>query len=428
MLMIDATIANIALPTLAQDLAVADSKAVLVVTVYQLILAMTLMPLAALGDRIGHRRLYCAGLILHSVGAALVFFVDSLYPLIVVRALQAVGTATALSVAVALLRATYPNHQLGKGMAINTIANASGTAMAPVLGGFILSVVSWHWVFAAAIPFSMISLALNKYLPDTPKTQKSFDGLGALLCAATFGLVIGSFEFASHGGGGLSTIALLFAGIIVAIVFIRHEQRVDQPVLPVDLLTQAPLARALTANFAAVVASMILLLYLPFTLQQQFGFGPAAVGGLLSAYAFTSVIVAPTSGYLSDKISASLLSSIGLSIATLGLIGVLLLPDAPSTLQIMWRLWLCGAGFGMFFSPNAKLMIISAPHARAAAAGSMVTTSRMLGQAIGATIIAGLLALGLGTEQAPIIISLVLVIVAASLCYFGLARERQAKQ
>lgn len=423
MLMIDASIANIVLPTLATELNVERSEAVLVVTAYQLVLAMTLMPFAALGERVGHRRLYCAGLLVHSLGALLCFLADSLQSLIAVRCLQALGTAAAMSVAFGLVRSIYPAAQLGKGMAINTIANASGTALAPVVGGAILASVDWHWVFAAAVPFSVLALLLSRAMPDPEPHSQPFDGRGAALCAATFGLVIIGLELTTHGPGLLAAFIVLAVGFLVAWLFVRHELTIAEPVLPIDLLVMPALGLALLSNFSTVIGSMSLLVFLPFMLQHSYGFTPAEVGALMASYAVASVMVAPASGYLSDRIPVVVLCSCGMLISAIGLLALAFIPENPSRIDIVLRLWLCGAGFGMFFSPNARLIIGSAPVRRSASAGSMVTTSRMLGQAIGATLVAGLLALGLGDGNVPILFALGLVTVSGGIC---VARIRES--
>lgn len=428
MLMIDASIANIVLPTLASELQVESSRAVLVVTAYQLVLAMTLMPLAALGERIGHRRLYCAGLILHSVGAAVSFAADTLETLIAVRALQALGTAAAMSVAFGLVRSIYPSQHLGKGMAINTIANASGTALAPVVGGTILAAANWHWVFAAAVPFSMLSLLLSRAMPDPQPHTRPFDGRGAALCAATFGLVIVGLELTTHGPSLWGGLAVMGLGVLVAWWFVRHELGIAEPVLPIDLLALPSLGLALLSNFSTVIGSMALLVFMPFMLQHHYGFAPVEVGGLLASYAVASVMVAPASGYLSDRIPVVVLCSLGMLLAAIGLTLLTCLPEQPGRLDIVWRLWLCGAGFGMFFSPNARLIIGTAPVHRAASAGSMVTTSRMLGQATGATLVAGLLALGLGEGNVPLLFALALVVISGGLCIARLFEARAVRR
>jgi len=422
MLMIDASIANIVLPTLTTELGVESSRAVLVVTVYQLMLAMALMPLAALGARIGYRRLYCAGLVLHSLAAMFCFAADHFSTLVVARAVQALGAAAAMSVAFGLVRSIYPTEKLGKGLAINTIANASGTALAPAVGGMVVSVLSWHWVFAAAVPFSLLALLLSRAMPDPEPQTQPFDLGGAALCAVTFGLVVIGFQLTTDAATRWTALALLAAGALVAWVLVRHERQVQDPVLPLDLLGQRVLGLAVLANLSAVIGSMLMLVYLPFLLQEGFKFSPAEVGGLMASYALASVMVAPASGYLSDRIPIVYLCTTGMVIAAIGLVFFANLPADPARSDIVWRLWLYGAGFGMFFSPNARFMVSAAPHRRSASAGSMVTTSRMLGQAIGATVVAGLLALDLGGTLVPFVCALVLVAIAGITSVLNLSR------
>ena len=139
LIVIDGAIPTVALPTIARDLGVDNSSAVLVVTVYQLVLVMTLLPFSALGDRLGHRRLYQIGQIVFTIATILCFFARSLPFLLVVRAAQSLGAAAALSVSSAMLRAIYPARQLGRGLGINSVVVSSALALAPTLGGVVLA-------------------------------------------------------------------------------------------------------------------------------------------------------------------------------------------------------------------------------------------------------------------------------------------------
>ncbi len=423
-LQIDVSIAGVTLPTIARALNIEGASAVLIVTTYQLILAMTALPFAALGERIGYRRLYQAGLLLQIVGATLSFFANNLPALMAVRSLQAVATAAAMSVAVGQLRAIYPLARLGGGLAFNTVANAGGTALAPVIGGLILSMTNWHWAFAAMVPFSIIALLFSRSLPDPVPHRKPFDLLGAGLCAFTFGLLISGLESIIHGGHLWLSLGVIALGFAIGWIFVRHEMGEAEPVLPIGLLKLPVVAFSVMSCFTAVLGSIILMLYLPFRLQHGYGFSPGEIGGLMSAYAVATFMVAPTAGFLSDRIPVALLSSIGMAIASLGLLSVALFPAHPSHVDIAWRIWLCGAGFGMFFSPNARLIVASAPAARSAAAGGLFTTSRMLGQATGATLVAALLALKLGDGPLPAIVAMCLAVVAGVI---SIASLRSAK-
>jgi DHA2 family multidrug resistance protein-like MFS transporter len=165
---IDGTIATIALPTLSRDLHVQPSAAVLVVTVYNLILMMTLLPFSALGQRVGLRKSYNYGLSMFAVATGFCFFAHSLFFLVLVRALQAVGCAAASSVSSAQIRNIYTLSRLGRGLSLNTVIAASASSLAPTVGGAILGVASWPWLFAAVAPFALLAVLLgHKSLPET---------------------------------------------------------------------------------------------------------------------------------------------------------------------------------------------------------------------------------------------------------------------
>ena len=423
LVVVDGAIPTVALPTIARDLGVDQSSAVLVVTVYQLVLVMTLLPFSALGDRIGHRRLYRIGLSVFVICSILCFFAKSLPFLLVVRAAQSLGAAAALSVSSAIVRAIYPANQLGRGLGINSVIVSISMALAPTLGGIALALGSWPWVFAAAVPFGILSLLLGRFLPEPERHSDDFDVLGALLCAATFGLIIFGLESVVHGDSPIVSAAIVLAGIVVAFFFVRRELGEARPIMPVDLLARPVFALSTLGALAAFIASMTIVLSLPFRLEQNFGFGPTEVGAMLAPWPLTILFVAPAAGALSDKVPAGLLGGIGMAIASLALLTLAWLPAEPAWWDIAWRMALCGGGFGLFLSPNARLILGSAPRDRAASAGGLISTTRMTGQTLGATLVAALLALGLGAGPIPALVAAGLAFVAG-LC--SLARLNPA--
>ena len=417
LVVIDGAIATVALPTIARDLGVGSSAAVSVVTVYQLTLVMLLLPFSGLGNRIGLKRMYQTGQLVFTVATVLCFFAKSLPFLLVVRVAQAAGAAAALSV----VRSIYPARQLGRGLGVNSVVVSSSAALAPTLGGLILGIAPWPWVFASAVPFAILSLALGRALPEPPRGEEPFDVLGGVLCAAMFGLVIGGLETAVHGDSPIVSAAIVALGIFTGVIFIRRERGEAAPILPVDLLGRPVLALSTLGAFTAFVASMTLLLSLPFRLQHAYGLSPSEVGAMIAPWPLTTMIVAPLSGWLSDRYPAGLLGGIGMTIAIGALCLLAFLPEQPGYGDVAWRMAMCGAGFGMFLSPNARLIIGSTPRERAAAAGGLISTTRMVGQTTGATLVAALLALGIGSGGGPALIAAALALVAG-LC--SLARLR----
>ena len=423
---IDGSIATVALPTMARDLRVDSSAAVLVVTVYQLLLVMTLLPFSALGSRIGLRRVYQYGQLLFLVSTVLCFFARSLPFLLVVRAIQAIGAAALLSVSSALIRAIYPSRHLGRGLGISNVVVSSAGALAPTLGGLVLSVASWPWIFAAASPLALISLLVGRRaLPQPAPHDEPYDVLGAVLCAATFGLIIAGLESAVHGDSPVISLTVVSAGVIVAFIFVRRELDSRLPILPVDLLAQPALALSTIGGLMAFVASMTLILSLPFRLQQNYGYSPGEVGAVITPWPLAMMICAPIAGMLSDRFPAGLLGGIGMTIATAGLLLLAFLPPHPSQFDMVWRMALCGSGFGMFLAPNARLIVHSAPHARAASAGGLISTTRLTGQTLGATVLAALLSFGVGSNRVPALVAAALALLAG-LC--SIARLRVPTQ
>jgi DHA2 family multidrug resistance protein-like MFS transporter len=422
---IDGSIVTVALPTLAHDLKVDSSAAVSVVTVYQLTLVMTLLPFSALGSRIGLRRLYQCGQLLFLAATILCFFARSLPFLLVVRIIQALGGAASLSVSSALIRAIYPTRLLGRGLGISNVVVSSAGAIAPTLGGLVLSVASWPWIFAAAAPLALLSLMLGwQALPRPEPHTEPYDVLAAVLCALTFGLIIGGLEVAGRGSSPAAAAAVVGTGVLVAIVFVRRELASKLPILPVDLLAQPALALSTAGGLTAFIASMTLILSLPFRLQQHFGFSPGEVGAVITPWPLGMMIFAPFAGHLSDRFPAALLGCIGMTLATAGLLLLAFLPAHLSFFDMAWRMALCGVGFGLFLAPNARLMVHSAPHDRAASAGGLLSTTRLMGQTLGATLLAMLLSLGVGSDRVPALVAAALALLAGVLSAVRLGPAR----
>jgi len=419
---IDGSVVTVALPTLARDLGVHASTAVLVVTVYQLVLVMTLLPFSALGSRIGLRRLYQYGQLAFLLATVACFFARNLPLLLLVRAVQALAAAASLSVSSALIRSIYPARQLGRGLAVNNVVVSSSIALAPTLGGLVLSVAAWPWIFAAAAPLSL--LLGRRALPEPQARDDPYDVMAAALCALTFGLIIAGLELAVHGGALVLSAPLVAAGIVIAVVFVRRELRSKIPILPVDLLMRRVVGLSALGSLLAFIASMTFMVSLPFRLQLHYGFAPGAVGAMISPWPLATLLIAPIAGMLSDRFPAGILGGIGMTIATCGLVLLAFLPAQLTHLDMVWRMAMCGAGFGLFMAPNARLIVHSAPHERAASAGGLISTTRLTGQTLGATVVAALLSVGVGGGPMPALLAAALTVLAG-IC--SLARLRSAQ-
>ncbi|MGP1276500.1 MAG: MFS transporter [Caulobacterales bacterium] len=430
LLVMDNTIVTIALPAIAADLDVGRSTIILVVTLYQLTLLMALLPFSALGDVLGHRRLYQGGQALFLVATIGCFLADSFATLVIARTLQALGVAAALSVSIALIRRIYPPRLLGRGLGLNALIVASAAALAPALGGYILSLGSWRWVFAVAVPLACISLAASRLLPRPAPVQTGYDAAGALMTALMFGLLIGGLEVFVHGGPPAIGGVIMLTGVIIAAAVIRRESRRPRPVLPVDLLGNPGFSVGALATLTAFMGSMCFMLYLPFRLQDGYGLSPGEAGAVIAAWPLTMMLVGPLAGAMSDRAPKGLLGASGMALTTLALVSMATLPDEPGYLDFAWRLMLGGAGFGLFMSPNSHLMLSLTPADRTASAGALVSTTRLTGQTLGATLITIVFAFQIGAiAGAPLIAAgLTLISALCSLAQLGLAGRASTRR
>ena len=196
---LDTAIANIALPAIAADLHVSPAEVVWVVNVYQIALVATLLPLGALGEIVGHRRVYLGGLLLFtlaSLGCALAW---SLPSLTAARALQGLGASGIMSVNAALVRFVYPTRMLGRGFGHNALVVGTAFTLGPTIASAILSVGTWPWLFAINIPFGAIAIWIGlKTLPKTPRAKHEFDFASAALTASCLGLFFVGIGGAAH--------------------------------------------------------------------------------------------------------------------------------------------------------------------------------------------------------------------------------------
>jgi DHA2 family multidrug resistance protein-like MFS transporter len=160
---------------------------------------------------------------------------------------------------------------------------------------------------------------------------------------------------------------------------------------------------------------MTLILSMPFRLQQQFGFSPSEVGAIITPWPLAIMIFAPIAGILSDRFPAAILGCIGMSVSTAGLLSLAFLPAHVTHVDVMWRMAVSGLGFGLYLVPNARLIVHSAPPARVASAGGLISTIRLTGQTLGATLLAALLSLGLGSSRVPALVAAALAF-GAGIC------------
>jgi DHA2 family multidrug resistance protein-like MFS transporter len=388
MAVLDSAIANIALPTIARDMATTPAATIWVVNAYQFAVTVSLLPLAFLGDIFSYKRIYMVGLAVFTVASLGCALSPNLPVLVVARVVQGFGGAGIMGVNTALIRFIFPRAQLGRGLGFNALIVATFSALGPSIAAGILSIASWHWLFAINVPLGGIALWLaSRVLPVTPRAKHRFDALSALLNAATFGLLITAVDGLGRSRGVIE-IGELAAALIVGTIFISRQFTLTVPLLPVDLFRRPVFALSVATSICSFIAQTIAYVALPFYFQNVGGQSQVETGLLMTPWPAIVVIVAPIAGRLSDHYPAGLLGSAGLGLMTAGLVCLLLMPSHASYADIAWRMAISGLGFGFFQSPNNRLLVGSAPRERSGAGSGMLSTARLTGQTVGSALVA----------------------------------------
>ncbi len=386
---LDTAIANIALPTIAADLHVGPADVIWVVNVYQIALVATLLPLGALGEIVGHRRIYLGGLLLFTLASLACALAWSLPSLLVARVLQGLGASGLMSVNTALVRFVYPRRLHGRGFGNNALVVATAFTLGPTVASGILAVGPWSWLFAINIPFGLVAILIGlKTLPSTPRAAHAFDFPGSMLAAACLGLFITGIGSAAHHARTEFVLTELAAAVLLGWVLIRRQADHPAPVLPIDLFRSPLFALSTATAICSFAVQGLAFVSLPFYFEDILGRSQVETGFFMTPWPLVVAIMAPIAGRLSDRYAVGILGSLGLALLGLGMALLAMLPANPSIADIVWRMAICGCGFGFFQTPNMKALMYSAPVDRSGSASGIVATARLIGQTSGAALAA----------------------------------------
>ncbi|KAB0602200.1 MFS transporter [Cupriavidus pauculus] len=397
---LDTAIANTALPNIAADLHSTPAASVWIINAYQLAMVATLLPFAALGGIVGHRRIYLGGVMVFIVSSVICAMAWSLPSLAAARVLQGIGAAAIMSVNTALISAIFPIHRLGRGLGFNALVVGVSFAVGPTVASIILSFGTWPWLFAVNLPIGLLALSIGWHsLPQTKRSEHGFDPVAAILNVITFAALI----FALGEGVQREPAQYVVAAVVVfAIAFallLRRERGHPAPMLPVDLFRRPMFALSTVTAICSFAAQGLAFVSLPFYFEHVLGRNPVETGFLLTPWSAVVALMAPIAGRLSDRYPPGLLGGIGLAVMAAGMASLAIMPADASVLNIGIRMAVCGAGFGFFQSPNLKALMASAPRERAGGASGVVATARLLGQATGAALVA--LSFGIAGAHGP---------------------------
>ena len=388
---LDGTVMNVALPTLSKEFDVTPSNIIWVVNAYQLVVTMMLLGFAAIGDVFGYKRVFLCGVSIFVTASAVCAMSRSFEMMVAARILQGIGGACTMSVNTALLRIIFPPNRLGRVMAANAVIVAVTAASGPALGGAILAIGHWSWIFLLNIPLGLAAFFIGwKLLPHNPpsKTVRKLDGQSVVLNAVFFGLLIYTIEQMAHDGFSTLLVLQAVVAVIVGIMYIRRQLQIPMPILPVDLFRIPIFSLSIGCSICCFTAQMLALVSLPFFMQHSLGLSVAQTGLLLTPWPLATTLTAPLAGRLIERVHPGILGALGMGIFALGLCLLATLGQVSSPMELGWRMAVCGIGIGLFQTPNNVTITTSAPIQRSGGASGMLGTARVLGQTLGTALVA----------------------------------------
>ncbi|MFG1496342.1 MFS transporter [Saccharospirillum sp. HFRX-1] len=410
---LDLGMVNLALPSMAAGLSIAESQAVWISTSYQLVCAASLMLASGLSYVIGRKRLYLAGLLLFAAGASLALLADSFAWLIVARIWMGLGGAALLSLGPALLRTIYPANRLGQALAINALVVATGLAGGPSLAGVILYLADWPWIFALNLPLALTALWLSATaLTPEPAQRRRFDWLGGLYSALLMACLLLSLERLGHGADSWIPVLLLVTAALALALFVRRERRASYPLVPLSIFRRRRFSLAILVTLLAFTAQGLTFVALSFLYQSDFQHGPLMAAMLFSPWPIALLVSGPLAGRLSDRLNPAALSTAGLALFVVGLLLLLLGAVSLQLPLLLVASVISGLGYGFFQAPNNHEVMAQVELSLSSTASGVLATVRTLGQSLGSASFALAWSVSPGAMLWPLLLALLISLAA----------------
>jgi len=380
---VDGSIVNIALPTIVDDFDTTFSAVQWVPLSYLLTQATLVLGMGRLGDIAGRKAMFVAGFAVFTIGSVLSGLSPTIEWLILFRVVSGVGSALIFSMQFALITESFPPSERGKALGINGTIVSTGIISGPIIGGLIIDAVDWRWIFYVNLPIGIIGiLAALRYIPHTkPGGGERFDFKGgALFFVGLLTLLLSLTTGQERGFTEASVVALYAVAVLSLVGFVMVENRVEHPMLDLQMFQSRDFSISLFARFATFTAMAGISLILPFYLTDVLGLTPRGVGFAMTALPIAMGTVAPLAGAWSDRNGVRRVAMGGLFVLVAAFAFNWLVLDVDTAIwAFVIGAFLLGIGFGVFQSPNNSAVMGAVPHERLGVASSLITITRITG-------------------------------------------------
>lgn len=378
---------SVALPSIAQELDASPAQSIWIVSAYQLAMAVGLLPLASLGEIYGYRRVYLSGLLVFTLSSAAPRPWTARSRLADRMESENASAAGVLSVNIAIVRFVYPMKQLGRGIGINAVVAAVSATAGPSVAPLILKLAGWQGLFSINVPFGIFAVLVGLYaIPHTPCHTRRYDFGAALRSALVIGLLLSAANGYAHQQAAVVLLPQLIAGVLIGIWHVRNERRKAHPLWPVDLFRIPVFRLSVLVSVLSFCAQMQAFIVLPFALALVAHYDVALIGLVMTPWPALTIVASIFAARLADAYSPAVVGFIGLLMLAAGLASLCLIDAHSDPYSIALRMALCGAGFGLFQSPNNRVLISSAPPGRSGTASGTLGTARLIGQSLGSVV------------------------------------------
>ena len=383
---LDMSIVNVSLPTLVEQLNTKFATVQWVMLGYVLVITATMLGAARLSDMVERKNLYNWGVVVFTLGSLLCGLSPNIEYLIAFRVLQGCGGVVMQAIGAVIIVEAFPPYERGRALGIMGSIVSIGISLGPAVGGLLIGLISWRWIFFVKVPIGIIALLAGlQFLRKMPPRQmnQSFDIFGALILLITLCCFALGMTFGQNQGFGHSLVRQLLGMSVAGILFfIIIESRVKEPMVDFSLFRNKLFSANLLMSFLAFVTLSGVFL-MPFFLQFVKHYSPQQIGLLMMITPVSMGIIAPLSGMLSDRFGTRIIGLIGILVIGLGALSISTLNSDVGVFGYLLRTFPLGIGIGIFQSPNNSAVMGAAPPERLGVASGLLALSRSLGQTAG---------------------------------------------